>query len=138
MRCSGYAMRPWMARTKPRSASCHSGRRRGFRGVVPTWELPPQALPEELLRHLRVRGATGLLHQLPHEEADDPVLAASELLDHIGMLVDDLVGEGSEGVRVGDLPELQALDDLGDPGARRERVLQRLLRSSPGDGTVGD
>src|SRR5213080_2958701 len=127
MRCSGYTMSPWAARTMPRSASCHTGRRRGFRGVVPTWELPLQALPQELLRHLRVRGVTGLLHQLAHEEADDALLAASKLLDDIGVLVDDLVGEDSEDARVGDLPELQAFDDLRDPGARRERVLQGLL-----------
>src|SRR6266566_6072972 len=131
-------MRPWTARTEPRSASCQSARRAGFRGVVPTWELPLQALPQELLRHLRVRGAPSLLHQLPDEEADHAVLAAAELLDDVGMLVDDLIGEGPERARIGDLPELQAVDDLFDRGAGRERVLQGLLRAGPGDRAVGD
>src|SRR5437879_1271681 len=131
-------MRPWTARTAPRSTSCQSGRRRGFRGVVPTWELSLQALPQELLRHLRVRGAPGFLHQLPHEEADHAVLAAAELLDDVGMLVDDLVCEGPERARIGYLLELQAVDDLWDRGAGREGVLQGLLRAGPGDRAAGD
>src|SRR2546428_13674290 len=130
-------MRPWTARTAPRSTSCQSARRRGFRGAVPTWELSLQALPQELLRHLRVRGAPGLLHQLPHEEADHAVFAAAELLDDVGMLVDDLIGEGPERARIGDLPELQAVDDILDRAAGHERVLQGLRHTGAGVRAVG-
>src|SRR5262245_46918196 len=47
--------------------------------------------PEELLHHLGVRLAAGALHDLPHEEAEDAVLAVPELYHLIRMTGDDLI-----------------------------------------------
>src|SRR5207247_1465199 len=95
-----------------------------------------EALPEELLDELRVRGAAGLLHHVPDQGVQGALLAASELLHRSRVPRDGLVDDRLERRRVADLLQASLVDDVLDGLSRLERLRHGLLRAGGGDRAV--
>src|SRR5436190_2478705 len=76
-----------------------------------------EAFAQEVPGHLWVGRAPGLLHQLSHQELQRALLAAAKLHDRVGVLRPDLPDQRAEGVRIGDLPNLEPLHDVVDVAA---------------------